>query len=93
MGTNGNLYWKELPTSVQEQFLKSAQSIEFKRGDVIYAPGDSPEGIYFIKKGLVGLVILGLSGKEHLLRFFREDQFFGHRTLFSEEKYHASTIA
>ena len=46
-----------------------------------------------MKKGLVGLVVMGASGKEHLLRFFREEQFFGHRSIFSQETHHASTVA
>ena len=36
---------------------------------------------------------MSASGKEHLLRFFREEQFFGHRTIFSQGTHHASTIA
>jgi CRP-like cAMP-binding protein len=33
------------------------------------------------------------SGKEHLLRFFRQGQFFGHRSLFSNEGYHGNSVA
>lgn len=85
--------WTGLPSEVQAEFESAATVIELKRGDSIYKQGDDPRGIYFVKKGLVGLVILGMTGKEHLLRFFRQDQFFGHRSLFSDEKYHASAVA
>lgn len=89
----GNFYWNELPPIVQQQILNSSQLLEFKRGESIYSSGDSPEGLFYVKKGLVGLVILGLSGKEHLLRFFKKDQFFGHRSFFAQERYHGSTLA
>ncbi len=82
--------WTDLPYEVREIFEKSAKSFNLKRGDVVYREGDVPKGIYFIESGLVGLVKNGISGKEHLLRFFKEGQFFGHRSLFSNEGYHGS---
>lgn len=87
------LLWKNLPTDVQQLFAKNAKRIEFKRGEYIYRAGEQPAGMYFVGGGLVGLVIAAQSGKEHLLRFFRQNQFFGHRSLFSDELYHASAIA
>ena len=86
--------WSDLPLEVRQQFSTQAQTLNFKRGETIYRPGDKPRGIYFVKSGLVGLVLIGAaSGKEHLLRFFKTGQFFGHRSLFSEEGYHGMTTA
>lgn len=86
--------WSDLSTDVKLQFESQAKTIELKRGDLVYNQGDQPRGIYFVKKGLVGLMLIGASsGKEHLLRFFRQGQFFGHRALFSEERYHGNSIA
>ncbi|UXR65015.1 Crp/Fnr family transcriptional regulator [Bdellovibrio bacteriovorus] len=62
----------------------------FKRGDVIYRSGDTPKNIYFVESGLVGLGLWGESGKDHLVRLFREGQIFGHRSLFANEVYHAT---
>lgn len=85
--------WTDLPIDVRQQFESQSQTIDLKRGDYLYREGDQPKGIYFIKSGLVGLVITGASsGKEHLLRFFRQGQFFGHRALFSSEGYHGSSV-
>lgn len=85
--------WSNLPDEVRWQFESQSQTIEYKRGDHVYRQGDKPKGIFFIKKGLVGLMMLGShSGKEHLLRFFRSGQFFGHRSLFSDEGYYAETV-
>jgi len=86
--------WKNLPAEIQFYFESNAQILDLKRGDFAYKIGDEPRGIYFVKKGLIGLTITGAtSGKEHLLRFFRQDQFFGHRALFSNEGYHGNTVA
>lgn len=86
--------WTVLPQDVHWQFMSNAQTIDLKRGDIIYRQLDQPKGLYFVKKGLVGLVLTGsTSGREHLLRFFRQNQFFGHRALFSNEGYHGTTVA
>lgn len=88
-----NSFLNKFPSEVQETFRSRALVKEFKRGDIVYRMGDQPQGIYFVEKGLVGLTIVGItSGKEHLLRFFKCGQFFGHRALFSSEGYHGSTI-
>lgn len=85
--------WTSLPQDILQKLESSAQKISLKRGDVVYRPGDIPRGIYVLDSGLVGLIFLAESGKEHLLRFFRQDQFFGHRSLFSNEPHHAQALA
>lgn len=91
---NYSSLWTTLPAAIKELFDNSSLQLSFKRGEHIYQTGDHPRGIYFIESGLVGLLIVGSeSGKEHLLRFFKAGQFFGHRALFSEEDYHGNTIA
>jgi CRP-like cAMP-binding protein len=77
-----------------KELWSDSKAVQFKRGDLIYSQGETPLGIYFVKTGLVGLTILSAkSGKEHLLRFFRQGQFFGHRSLFSKEGYHGNAVA
>lgn len=86
--------WKDADKSILERLDQNSITLEFKRGDVIYSPGEAPKGLYLVINGLVGLSIVGEdSGKEHLLRFFTSGQFFGHRSLFSDEVYHANSIA
>jgi len=76
---------------------KMAISKKYIRGETIYQVGESPNGLYYVNNGLVCLKIIGpKSGKEHILRLFKEGQFFGHRALFSNnefEKYHGTALA
>lgn len=65
----------------------------FKRGDIIYHEGSSPQNIYLIDDGLVGLFHLAESGKETFLRVFGKDCIFGHRSFFAGTNYHATSIA
>lgn len=86
--------WQELPVGIKQQFEDSAKTLELKRGQFVYQQGDQPAGVYFVEQGLVGLMLVGQSsGKEHLVRFFKQGQYFGHRSLFSDEGYHGTTVA
>lgn len=65
----------------------------YKRGDFIYKEGQDPQQLYFVESGIIGLFHLSESGKETFLRIFGEKQIFGHRSLFAQTSYHASSIA
>lgn len=78
---------------LKQLFFKKPQRKEFKRGDRIYRASEPPQGLYLVEKGLVGLVISGENGHDHLVRLFKPGQIFGHRTLFAKETYHATATA
>ncbi len=85
--------WRDLSDDVRLHFEAKLETITLRRGESVYRQGDQPKGVYFVQTGLVGLVLTGAaSGKEHLLRFFKQGQYFGHRALFSDEGYHGSTV-
>lgn len=73
-----------------KDLFKDAPLQTLKRGDVIYRAGEEPQNIYFVESGLIGLALWGESGKDHLVRLFKAGQIFGHRSLFAQEKYHAT---
>lgn len=73
-----------------KDLFAQAVAKNFRRGDVVYRAGENPQNIYFVESGLVGLGLWGESGKDHLVRLFREGQIFGHRSLFANEPYHAT---
>lgn len=86
-------FWGQLSAQHKDKLKLESKLIHLKRGEVVYSEGQTPDGIYLVDKGLVGLVLIGAStGKEHLMRFFTEGQYFGHRSLFSKEGYHGRTI-
>lgn len=86
--------WDRLSLELRSQLELTSLRLEMKRGQSIYQAGELPKGLYLVQEGLVGLVLIGASsGKEHLIRFFTRGQFFGHRSLFSNEPYHGTTTA
>ncbi|MDX9731126.1 MAG: Crp/Fnr family transcriptional regulator [Bdellovibrionales bacterium] len=82
-----------LSTTLGERFQSVSRTETKRRGEAIYKVGDTPSGVYIVKQGLVGLTLLGISGREHLMRLFGPGRFFGHRSLFANEPYHASAVA
>lgn len=74
-------------------FETYGQKKTYQRFDRIYEMGDKSQGIYCMRKGLVGLVRVSKSGSEQLLRFFKPGDFFGHRAILAEEKRHATATA
>ncbi|MFP5520335.1 MAG: Crp/Fnr family transcriptional regulator [Bdellovibrionia bacterium] len=75
--------------NIAQYFLKGRRK-EYRRGDHVYQTDESPLGLYMVEKGLVGLIIVGEKGHDHLVRLFKPGQIFGHRSLFAKERYHAT---
>jgi len=84
--------WSNLHQTTQDRLRLETKEYHFKRGQYVYQVGQIPQGLYFVESGLVGLTIVGVTGKEHLLRFFKSGQFFGHRSILSDELYHGSSV-
>ncbi len=56
-------------------FLKFGSTKTFKRQEVISFPGNVPNELYFIVKGITRTVITDNSGTDHTLHFALENQF------------------
>jgi CRP-like cAMP-binding protein len=79
--------------NLSEELSRFGHERFFQKGSVIYSKGDKSSGLYYIKKGLVGLITLSPNGNESLLRVFGHKFFFGYRSLLPQEDYHATSIA
>ncbi len=73
--------------------IENKKVSKFKRGEIIYHEGESPQKLYFIESGLIGLFHVADSGKETFFRVFTSDDILGHRSYIAKEPYHASAIA
>lgn len=80
-----------------EKFLlklfEKSKTRSFSKGHVIFEKGEKRAGLFLLKKGVVGLMSLGLSGEDTLLRVFGKNALFGYRTFIAGEKYHATALA
>lgn len=60
---------------------------------MVFREGDMPKGVYFIQKGAVKLYKMGFNKKEQILRFAKDGDLLGYRSILSEEEYGASAKA
>jgi CRP-like cAMP-binding protein len=88
-----NDFLSQIPSSLQKRLLLKKTTKKLKKGDFLYRLGDTPQSIYVVEKGLVGLTYVGLKGEEHLLRIFKVGRVHGHRSIFANEVYHSSAVA
>ena len=70
-----------------------SKELHINRNDILYQAGETPEYVYFIKSGLIGLFHISENGKETFLRIFGANSILGHRSFFAGEKYHANAVA
>ncbi|MGY1423382.1 Crp/Fnr family transcriptional regulator [Bacillus cereus] len=64
-----------------------AQSISYKRGDIIFHAGDQADTLYIVSKGRVKIYRLSESGKEQLIRILNTGDFTGELALFKKDYY------
>lgn len=65
----------------------------YKKGQTLFAEGNHPHGIFCISSGNIKLTQQGNDGKETLVRVVTKGDVLGHRSLFSDDAYHATATA
>jgi CRP-like cAMP-binding protein len=75
--------------SLSKDDLKSISyhkdSIDFKKGDVLFSEGNVINGVYCIKEGVCKMSRLSSNGKEQIVRFIKGGDMLGYRSVLSEE--------
>ena len=65
----------------------------YKKGQVIFYEGNHANGLFCLYDGKVKLTKLGKDGKEQIIRFSKDGDILGYRSLLSNEPYHATATA
>lgn len=58
----------------------------YKRGSVIYSEGDSAKGCYYLYSGVLKVFKTGFEGKEQIIRFAKQGELIGFRSVLSKER-------
>jgi CRP-like cAMP-binding protein len=72
-----------------QTYIASKQVLKFHKGETIFEDGDTSKGVYFINKGTAKLSKQGVYGKEQILRFIKEGDLIGYRSLLCGENFQA----
>lgn len=59
-----------------EDFFSKYKLFRYQKGEAILRPGDTPQGVYLIKKGYVRLYSISENGEELTLIIFKPNDFF-----------------
>lgn len=65
----------------------------YKKGDVVYQPGEQAKYVYFIRSGQIRMVTVNADGKEFIQGIFKKNQYFGEPAILVNKPYLAYTIA
>lgn len=84
---------KRLSKEDYANFSNSKKQLSFNKGDVIFDDGEFPKGVYLIQKGTAKLSKSGAYGKDQILRFIKEDDMIGYRSLLLGEEFQAKAEA
>lgn len=76
-----------------EVYSKGIKVLEFSKGENVFEDGELPKGVYFIEKGTAKLSKSGVYGKDQILRFCKENDLIGYRSLLCGENFQANAEA
>ncbi len=82
-----------LPKEYFDRLLRSRKFITFRKGDTMFDDGDNAKGVYIIEKGIAKLSKSGVYGKDQILRFIKEGDLVGYRSLLCHEAFQAKAEA
>lgn len=90
---NQDSIFRVLTKQQKETLISGMSCISYKKNEIIFKEGFSPNGLISLAKGKVKIFKDGISGKEQIIRLARPGDFIGFRALFADDYYNASTGA
>ena len=76
-----------------EKYISAKQILKFNKGGIIFEDGEVPNGVYFLNRGTAKLSKQGVYGKDQILRFIKEGDLIGYRSILCGEDFQAEAEA
>ena len=80
-----NSIFKHLSQAELDQLNYHKSSMFYKRGEIIYHEGSRINGFYCINSGIIKVYKTGIDGKEQIIRFAKQGDVIGYRSVLSNE--------
>ena len=90
---NDESFKEMLSAEDYEKYISAKQILKFNKGGIIFEDGEVPNGVYFLNKGTDKLSQQGVYGKDQILRFIKEGDLIGYRSLLCGEDFQAKAEA
>ena len=85
--------FQTLSSEELEEVSHHKNEMRFKRGDVIFREGSLLNGVFCVKQGKCKLTKLSPNGKDQIVKFIKDGDMLGHRSVLSEEPVNLSVVA
>lgn len=82
--------FQDLPEEEVQALTEAKGCNYYKKGQTIFFEGNNAHGIYCVHKGKIKMHKLGLDGKEQIIRFAKDGDVIGYRSMLSGEAYSLS---
>ncbi len=90
---NESSFREILSEEVFSKYINSRRKLTFHKGEIAFDENENPNGVYFIEKGTMKLSKMGVYGKEHILRFIKDGDLVGYRSVLIGETFKAKAEA
>lgn len=74
----------DLTKEEKESVMEASTHKKYKKGELIFTPGDSFDNLFVVNKGIVKIYKISVLGKEQILRILEVGDFMGELSLFSK---------
>ena len=85
--------WGALTHEERMYLRENTKYQEFKKNELIYCEGETPEFLYCVISGKIKIFKNGIGNRQQILRFIREGENFAFRAYFAGGKYVTSASA
>ena len=82
---NNELILENLPDEILDILLRNQDQLKYKKGQLLYHEGATPNGLFYIQKGRVKKFATGYDGKEHIYYICGERELLGYHPMLCDE--------
>ncbi|MEC5394731.1 Crp/Fnr family transcriptional regulator [Bergeyella sp. RCAD1439] len=90
---NENAFREMLSPQDFDKYVQARKEISFRKGEMLFDENEDADGVYFVTKGTIKLSKSGVYGKDQILRFIKEGDLIGYRSLLIGENFQAKAEA
>jgi CRP-like cAMP-binding protein len=83
----------ELENKVLDDVSSHKVTNTYKKGQTLFVQGNPPYGVYCVSSGNIKVTQVGNDGKESIVRIATGGDLLGHRSIFTDQYYHATATA
>ncbi|WP_226063402.1 Crp/Fnr family transcriptional regulator [Kaistella polysaccharea] len=90
---NDQTFKESLSAEDYDRYINEKKSLTFHKGGILFEDGETTDGVYFLNKGTAKLSKQGVYGKDQILRFIKEGDLIGYRSILCGEDFQACAEA